>query len=154
MRTIPGMEQFLKPLDEIIFERFLPAILDSPITDSERALYALPIRDGGLSISNFADLAKSEFTASTIVTVSLAAIILMQGTELPDAAAVQEAIQSDRPRRQAEQKQRIESVDATLEPATLRAVTQAREKGATAGYRFALQLNMALFSTNLNSATP
>ena len=90
MRTIPGMEQFLKPLDEIIFERFLPAILDSPITDLECALYALPIRDGGLGISNFADLAQIEFTVSTTVTAPLAAIIVMQGTELPDADAVRE----------------------------------------------------------------
>ena len=131
MRTIPGMEEYLKPLDEVISERFLPAILDSQISETERALYALPIREGGLGISNFASLAQSEFTASTTVTAPLAAIIIMQETELPDAEAVQEAIRSKRLRCLAEQKLGVESIDATLSLATLCAVTQAREKGAS-----------------------
>ena len=43
---------------------------------------------------------------------------------------------------QAELKQRIEAVDTTLVPATLRVVTQAGKKEHQVGYRFAFQMNM------------
>ena len=96
MRTIPGMEEYLKPLDEVISEKFLPTVLDSPISETDRALYALPIREGGLGIYNFASIEQSDFNTFTTVTAPLAAIIILQGTELPDTEAVREAIQSGR----------------------------------------------------------
>ena len=58
MRTIPGMEKFMEPLDETIHNIFLPSLLDSIITGDERLLFSLPIRLGGLSIPKFTEEAE------------------------------------------------------------------------------------------------
>lgn len=50
LRTIPGMEKFVKPLDEVINDKFLPALIGTSFTGSERELFSLPISLGGLSI--------------------------------------------------------------------------------------------------------
>ena len=50
MRTIPNIENYLKPLDEVITKKFIPSLLESISTEEERELYSLPIRLGGLGI--------------------------------------------------------------------------------------------------------
>ena len=36
MRTIPGMEEYIKPLDDLITWKFLPNLVDSIVTEEER----------------------------------------------------------------------------------------------------------------------
>ena len=84
MRTIPGMETYLQPLDNIVNEKLLPAILGSTITDIDRQLFSLPIRDGGLGIPILTERAVSEFHTSMEVNAPLAAIMIMQRDQLPD----------------------------------------------------------------------
>ena len=43
MRTIPGMEEHLIPLDKVINDKFLPALFGSRISSVERDLFSLPI---------------------------------------------------------------------------------------------------------------
>ena len=50
MRTIPGMREFIKPLDKLINQKFIPNLLDSIVTEQERQLFSLPIKKGGLGI--------------------------------------------------------------------------------------------------------
>ena len=44
----------IAPLEEVLRNKFIPALFGdkAPISDLERALYALPARFGGLSIGN------------------------------------------------------------------------------------------------------
>ena len=51
MRTIRGMEEHLDPLDSIINDQFLPALLGATITEQERQLCKLPVKAGGLVFS-------------------------------------------------------------------------------------------------------
>ena len=131
MRTIPGMEVYLKPLDDAINLQLIPALVGSDVSEGERALFSLPIRDGGMGLPILTEAAPTEFLSSTTVNAPLAAIITLQGTELPDANVVRDVVQEDRRRRAADCKIMTETIDNSLSASTLRAVTQAREKGAS-----------------------
>ena len=52
MRTVPGTDRLLQPLEEAIRHQFLPAVTGRQgITDLERDLLALPARHGGLGVT-------------------------------------------------------------------------------------------------------
>ena len=52
-RTVLGTSNLLKPLEEVIRHRFIPALIGRrAISDVERELLFLPTRLGGLSIMN------------------------------------------------------------------------------------------------------
>ena len=98
---------------------------------AEIDLFSLPIRDDGLGIPILADTARTELITSRLVNAPLAAIIVMQGIELPDASVAREIAQEERQKRSNAEKLRVETIDAKLSATTLRAVHQAREKGAS-----------------------
>ena len=50
MIMIQDVDEHLKPLDDIISNKFVPTLLDSIVTDNERSLFQLPVRLGGLGI--------------------------------------------------------------------------------------------------------
>ena len=77
IRTIPEIEEYLQPLEEVIRHRFLPAITGGHIvTDQERQLISLPPRFGGLGIKVIKDVAKQEYNNSQKMTASLKNLIL------------------------------------------------------------------------------
>lgn len=97
------MGDLLQLLDETIENHLLPAIVGTNnITQPERNLYSLPIRLWGLGIPILTDTAELEFSTFVEITVPLAAIMILQGTNLPDP-----------------------------EEGTAKAVEQAKEKGAS-----------------------
>ena len=55
MRTIQGMEKHLQRVDDLLEHKFLPALFGHNITTLERELYTLPIKLGGLGISNLSE---------------------------------------------------------------------------------------------------
>ena len=59
LRTIAGISENLKPLDEVIENVFIPALFGSEISANERDIIALPIREGGLGIKKMAANADS-----------------------------------------------------------------------------------------------
>ena len=62
MRTIPGISQFLYPLEETVRSKFIPAISGGHLcSNNERQLLSLPTRYGGLAIPLFYELAETEF---------------------------------------------------------------------------------------------
>ena len=124
-----GMEMYMKPLDNLITEKLIPSILGSNITKNDRELYSLSIREGGLGMSVLTEAATSEFTASTEINAPLAAIIVMQGYDLPDVAAQKLITQKVKQRRTNVEKAQKDHVDSTLPLTTQRAVHQCREKG-------------------------
>ena len=131
MRTIPGMDKYMKPLDDIITEKLLPTIFGSSITEVERELFSLPIRDGGMGISVLTEEAKNEFTASTTINAPLVAIMILQGFELPDEDDQKSAKREIHIQRSAERTAQATDIEEKLPPSTLRAVQQAKMKGAS-----------------------
>ena len=57
------------------------------MTATERELFSLPIRLGGLNIPIFAEKASNDYEISKTLTAPLAAIIATQGKDLPDENA-------------------------------------------------------------------
>ena len=57
MRTIPNISHLLKPIDDIILTKFIPAITDGiKINQVERKILSLPAKYGGLAIPIFAEI--------------------------------------------------------------------------------------------------
>ena len=51
-RTIPNISHLFSPLEAVIRNKLLPAIVGKEVCDTERALIALPLRYGALAIEN------------------------------------------------------------------------------------------------------
>ena len=61
MRTIPRLENYLQPLEDVISKDFLPDLLGCPIKQEIRELISLPPRLGGMGIINPIKAAVEEF---------------------------------------------------------------------------------------------
>ena len=78
-RTIPDIGDPLLPLEEVIRHRFLTSLTGrSAFSDAERDVMALPVRLGGLGITNPTQEAVHHHNTSLKVTASLVALILQQ----------------------------------------------------------------------------
>ena len=67
IRTIPEMSNLLAPLDQVINDKFIPAITNSHHCSlEERILLSLPVRLGRMSIPIFADISDREFSNSKL----------------------------------------------------------------------------------------
>ena len=63
LRTIPDIQENLQPLENTIHSTFIPAVTGrSPPNDSERTLFALPTRLGGLGLADPSIQAFFDFT--------------------------------------------------------------------------------------------
>ena len=92
MRTISNIQKQLEPLDDAINNFLIPAITGFSITEAERELLALPIKSGGLGIDLISQNADNEYIMSKQITAPLAAIIALQGDDLPDPETGKEII--------------------------------------------------------------
>ena len=88
MRMIQDVDEHLKPLDDIISNKFVPTLLDSIVTDNERSLFQLPVRLGGLGMPILCEVASEHFESSNKITAPLATIMILQGDALPDDSYV------------------------------------------------------------------
>ena len=70
MRTIPGLENYLLPLEDVIRKEFLPDLLGCPIKPEIRELILLPTRLGGMGIISPIKAAVDEFKNSVCLTNS------------------------------------------------------------------------------------
>ena len=131
LRTIEGIEEHLKPLDDIITQTFIPAILGTTISDTERELFALPIRNGGLGILKLTEKAANEYEISRTITAPLVAIMAIQGDTLPDIMNHNVTKAKIQQQKQQHLKQKIEIVDEKLSSETLRVLDQTRSQGAS-----------------------
>ena len=88
MRTIQDIDEHLKPLDDIISNTFLPTLLDSIVTDSERSLFQLPVQLDGLGMPILLEIVSEHFESSKKITAPLVTIMILQGDTLPDDSYV------------------------------------------------------------------
>ena len=132
MRTIPGMAEPLKKLDKVILEEFLPCVLGKQtISESERNLYSLPLRHGGLAVPIFSDEATREFDTSVHVTGPLVTIMALQGNDLPDRNEVSRMKAALIIAKIVTVAEKVALFDLSLPPATVRHRKSASEKGAS-----------------------
>ena len=78
MRIIPGLENYLLPLEEVISKEFLPDLLGCLIKPVIRELTTFPPRLGGTGIINLIKAAVEEFKISVCLTKQLAKKIVEQ----------------------------------------------------------------------------
>jgi len=91
MRTVPGVEELFQPLEEAIRHQFLPALTGrDALSDTERALLALPARHGGLGIPMPTAVARRQFPACSSVTAPLVELIQQQSTIYPVEARLKQ----------------------------------------------------------------
>ena len=85
-RVLGGSSQLFQPLENLLMEKFFPAILGTSLISSmERRLFCLPARKGGLGVSNptrFAD--ESYNTSREAVTVLYDANVDQHGFSYED----------------------------------------------------------------------
>ena len=75
-RTISNVGHLFQPLEDVLREKFIPAIVGRNVSDQERRFLALPVRFGGIGILNPAETAELEFTTSVkITTINLKSLI-------------------------------------------------------------------------------
>ena len=79
MRTIPGISQEFKKIDELIMTRLIPAITGGIIPNVlDRDLFSLPPSFGGLGIPIFSEIAERQFNNSQVLTHFLQKNIIEQ----------------------------------------------------------------------------
>ena len=75
-QTVPNISNLLQPLENILREKFIPALTGRPApSDTERELLALPARNGGFGIINPASTADREHQTSLHLSSPLISLI-------------------------------------------------------------------------------
>ena len=101
------------------------------INTAERELFSLPIKDGGMGIEILADISDAEFDRSVQVTAPLAAIIALQGDELPSREQVEKAKSLMREQKAESAESKKERIDSTIQGDTMRIIQQSRQPGTS-----------------------
>ena len=85
MRTIEGISHLFQPLEDTIRSQFLPIVLNGyPFSETDRKLYSLPTKFGGLGIFNPVSLCDLEFHRSLLATRSLIDLIKAQSVTVSE----------------------------------------------------------------------
>ena len=90
MKTIPGMHELIKSVDNVIRLELLPTLLNSIVPEVDHQLFSLPLSQGGFGIPILSEIAESQFEASQALTLSLVAIMITQGNTIPRKTEVNE----------------------------------------------------------------
>lgn len=129
-RTIAGFEAYLKPLDDLITYGFIPTLFGSAINETERQIFSLPTRWGGLGIHILANKAPHDYTASSCITEPLVSEIKQQGNVIPDQDNTCKItiVKTNQERRYEE---KLKYLKLQLTPPSKRALEIAAENGAS-----------------------
>ena len=131
LRTIKDVSECLKPLDDVITNTFIPAVTGFNVSPADRALLALPVKNGGMGIEIPSEISDTEFSRSVLMTAPLAAIIAMQGDELPNQTDVRQVKALLKKTKEDSIKEKTATVDSSLDRDTMRCLQQARQSGAS-----------------------
>ena len=133
LRTIPQCGPCLQPLENVIHQRFIPALTGRlPCSEVERALLSLPARLGGMGLVNPVAVCNHEYEASKQVTAHLVnSIIAQESTFTADPTAnnlAKAAVRKARSERQTDETKRVYD---QLQPTAHRLLECASETGAS-----------------------
>ena len=99
LRTLPDIYDLPEPLEHAISNLLIPAITDHRCSPLERDDLALPVRVGGLGITNLCREADIELSSSVKATAPLVRQIVAQSHPLPEDSLVkplQQAVKSEK----------------------------------------------------------
>ena len=132
-RTIPGIGHLLEPLEQVIQEKFIPAITGRPAcSKTECSLLALPAKMGGLGLTISSSDAGHCFEASSKITAPIAAMIALQGKDPMSASIESKAIKSSvRNAKRDNQLAEAEAIFNELPPPQQHLLACTKEKGAS-----------------------
>ena len=82
MRTMEDIAHLYQPLEDCIKNVFLPSFLQISFSDSERKLFSLPAKYGGLGVFNPTEICPYEFQSSCNATAPLVKMITDQRLEV------------------------------------------------------------------------
>ena len=83
MRTIPYIKHLLQPVEDVIRHKFIPTLCDNrACNNDERLLFALPVRYGGLEITDITAISDIEYNISNELTKELQSKILHQNLHI------------------------------------------------------------------------
>ena len=143
MRTIPGLGEHLRPLDNIISERLLPSFFGCLLSPLERKIMSLPPRLGGLGIPILEELAEEEYSISTAVTKSLVMAMADKEDCCGDATILEEMLK----KRETRYKDLYENIVSKSDALLQRHLEEARKEGASS-WLTALPLSQYDFALN------
>ena len=131
-RTISHISHLFQPLEDVLRERLIPAIVGRKVSDLERRILALPVRFGGLGILNPVDTADIEFETSIKITAILKQMIYNQETTLEnlDEERVKRIINKTKQDKGKRLTQEFEIVKSLVDNKMKLNLDLAREKGA------------------------
>jgi len=81
-RTVPDVSELFEPLENAIRDQLIPVLVGRELSDAERQMLALPLRHGGLGLTDPQETAKTECEHSTQITNKLTAKIYTQKLDL------------------------------------------------------------------------
>ena len=131
MRTIAGITENLRPLDDAINNLFIPTLFGSEISENERAILTLPIKDGGLGLKKVVDYADISYEASTAINHPLIKKILDQSDELPEVEEVKNSKSAAMLVYKTKITENHENIRSSQEPNLQRKLEQLSEPGAS-----------------------
>ena len=108
LRTLPGVQDLLEPLQNAIPHMLIPAITERKCNQLDRNILALPVRLGGLGLGNPSLEARREYASSVKVTKPLVEQIVSQSHQLPEDSLKKLAQQEVRGERLKELEHRAE----------------------------------------------
>ena len=134
LRTIPDIAELLKPLEDAIVHRLIPALTEGrQVTKDERTLLSLPPRLGGMGIISPSEVCDQEFAFSVVSTAKLTSAIMDQQRDLPtNFAEESKSCRSKiRSKRRNLQNETLENLRSTMSPDQKRSNDTNQETGAS-----------------------
>ncbi len=132
-RTIAGISENFKPLEDVISNNFIPAILGRQVSDLERQLLALPVRHGGLGVQDPSKTSQYEYESSVKITEQLTSLIYNQNSSIKDLnkELVKSVKQEATTNKEMRFKLELHTILELVDPLTKKTLEAAREKGAS-----------------------
>ena len=147
LRTLPDIQDLLQPLENAIVKVFLQAITEHECTQLEREILALPVRKGGLEVTNPCQEADVEYVASTKITAPLVEQIQTQRYELLDDSRIQSLKQIARKEKNDAIHEKAEVINISTSQRTKRLLEFVSEKGAST---WLTVITISAMGSNLN----
>ena len=133
-RTIPGINHLFQPLESVLREKLIPTLVGKAVTDLERKILALPVRLGGIGISDPSQTAQLEFDNSSAITADLSRIIYNQEKDFTnfESGRVEDIIKQRKTIKDQFLKDKLDEILTVADPMTKRILELNQEKGAGA----------------------
>ena len=134
IRTIPELSSVLKPLDDVLNQKFIPAITEGHVMSAaDRELVSLPVRFGGLGIPVYQELCDKEYENSRKATQLLRPKIVAQDAQFEHNQVREREIEREiKEARESTHKLKLERLRTTMTEEQLRANDLSQLKGASA----------------------